>query len=114
MLKLFEERERRIEGAKNEARQMYADADAKMAKYEEELGDVKRKAGEERDRLRAEGQKKEQAILAKVRTETNAMVEEGKAKIAKDGVALRTELTATAQGLARDIAGRVLGREVQP
>jgi F-type H+-transporting ATPase subunit b len=114
MLQLFEERERRIDGAKKDARQMYADADAKMAKYDEELLGVKRAAGEERDALRAEGLRREAVILAKVRTETNVMLEEGKAKIAKEAEGLRTELTATAQSLAREMASRVLGREVQP
>ena len=112
MLRLFEERERRIEGAKNEAREMYKEADEKFAKYEAELVGVKREAGEERDKLRADGQRREQAILAKVRAETNALLEEGKAKIAKDGEGLRKELDATSQALAREIASRVLGREV--
>jgi len=114
MLRLFEERERRIDGAKKDARQMYADADAKMAKYEEELLTVKRQAGEERDKLRAEGVRREQAILSKVRTETNATLEEGKKKIGQEADALRKELSVTAQTLAREIASRVLGREVQP
>lgn len=113
MLKLFEERERRIDGAKNEAREMYRQADEKTAKYEEELTTVKRQAGEERDKLRAEGQKKEQQILAKVRAETNAMLDEGRKRIADEGAQLRKDLDAAAQALARDIATRVLGREVQ-
>ena len=113
MLRLFEERERRIEGAKNEAREMYQQADQKIARYEEQLTAVKRQAGEERDKLRAEGQRQEQQILAKVRAETNALLEQGKSKIAKDGAALRTELDGVSQTLAREIASRVLGREVQ-
>ena len=112
MLRLFEERERRIDGAKTEAREMFSAADAKIALYEEQLTQVKRQAGEERDKLRAEGQRREQAILAKVRAETNARLEEGKAKIAKEGDALRAELAVTSQTLAREIASRVLGREV--
>jgi F-type H+-transporting ATPase subunit b len=114
MIKLFEEREKRIGGAKDDARQLYADADEKMAKYEEEVLSVKRQAGEERDRIRQEGQKKEQAILAKVREETNTMVDEGRARITKEREALRAELGAVSQQLARDIASRVVGREVQP
>lgn len=113
LLKLFEEREKRIEGAKNEARDMYKEADAKIAKYEEELALVKRAAGEERDKLRAEGQRQEQAILAKVRAETNALLDEGRKKIDGDAAALRTELDAAAQILAREMASSVLGREVQ-
>ena len=112
MLRLFQEREKRIEGAKNEAREMYAEADAKIAKYEEELVGVKRAASEERDKLRAEGQRREQQILAQVRAETNALLTEGKAKIGKEGDSLRKELDLASQQIAREIATRVLGREV--
>ena len=114
MIKLFEEREKRIGGAKDDARQLYASADEKMARYEEEVLRVKQKAGEERDRIRQEGQHQEQAILSKVRTETNTLVDDGRAKIAKEREALRGELGAVSQQLARDIASRVMGREVQP
>jgi F-type H+-transporting ATPase subunit b len=112
MLKLFEERERRIDGAKNEAKAMYAQADAKMAQYETELAKVKRSAGDERDKLRAAGQRREQEILAKVRTETNAMIDDGRAKIAKDATTIRAELDAVSKTVARELASRVLGREV--
>lgn len=114
MITLFEEREKRIGGAKDDARQLYAAADEKMAKYEEEVLVVKRQAGEERDKIRQEGQKKEQAILAKMRDETNSMVDEGRARIAKERETLRAELGTVSTQLARDIASRVVGREVQP
>jgi len=113
MVKLFDERERRIGGSKDDARKLYADADAAMAEYEESVQVVKRQAGDERDKIRQEGQKREQAILAKVRDESNALVDEGRARIAKEREALKTELNAVSTQLARDIAGRVLGREVQ-
>jgi len=114
MIKLFEERERRIGGAKDDARQLYAEADEKMAKYEEEVLLVKRQAGEERDRIRQEGVRKEQAILTKMRDDTNTMVDEGRARIAKERESLKGELGAVSTQLARDIASRVIGREVQP
>ncbi len=114
MLALFEERERRIGGAKDEARQLYAEADAKMAKYEEEVREVKRAAGMERDRIRQEGLRKEQVILAKVRAETNALLDEGRGRIAKERTQLEGELGTLSKTLATDIASRVLGREVKP
>ena len=112
MLKLFEERERRTAGAKDDAKKMYAEADQIVQQYEVELDKVKRQAGDERDKLRAEGLRKEQAILAKVRKETNAMVDEGRSKLAREGAALRTELDASSAELAKEIATRVLGRSV--
>lgn len=114
MLKLFEERERRTGGAKDDARQLYADADEKMAQYEAQVTVVKQKAGEERDRIRQEGQKREQAILARVRTETDAMLHGGRTRIHDEREKLKAELGTLSTQLARDIATRVLGREVQP
>lgn len=114
MLKLFEERERRTGGAKDDARQLYADADEKMAQYEAQVTVVKQKAGDERDRIRQEGQKREQAILTRVRTETDAMLHGGRTRIQDEREKLKTELGTLSTQLARDIAARVLGREVQP
>ncbi|MFI5302426.1 MAG: H(+)-transporting ATPase, partial [Polyangiales bacterium] len=112
MLRLFEERERRIDGAKNEAKAMYAEADAKMAQYERELTKVKQTAGDERDKLRAAGQRREQDILTKVRSETNATIDAGRAKITADAEAIRAELGVVSRSVARELASRVLGREV--
>jgi F-type H+-transporting ATPase subunit b len=113
MLKLFEEREKRIDGAKNEARLMFSEADAKVAEYDKQLAEVKQKASEEREKLRADGQRQEQQILSKVRADTNSIVEEGKAKISVQAEALRVELGAQTQAFAKEIASQVLGREVQ-
>ena len=112
MIRLIDERERRIDGAKDEARQMYADADTKVSEYEEHVLQVKRSAGQERDRLRAEGQQHEQKLLNEARNETNALLEQGKLKIAHEAESLRLELGAQAQQLSYEIASRTLGREV--
>lgn len=112
MIRLIEERERRIDGAKDDARQMYTKADATIAEYEEHVLRVKQQAGEERDRLRIEGQRQEQRILSQARDEADVLLEEGKEKINHEGNALRTELEVKAQQLAYEIASRALGREV--
>src|SRR5262245_43909119 len=70
LLKLFEEREKRIEGAKLEARKMDAKAGELLQRYEGELANVRRKAGLERERLRAEVAKLEAKIMEDARAET--------------------------------------------
>jgi F-type H+-transporting ATPase subunit b len=112
MVRLFEEREKRIDGAKADAKAMYAEADAKMAQYESELTKVKQTAGEDRDKLRAAGQRREAEILSKVRVETNTTIDAGRAKIAADAASIRAELDVVSRSVARDLATRVLGREV--
>lgn len=112
LMKLFEERERRTEGAKVLARKMDEKAGEILQRYEAELETVRRTAAEERERLRAEGTKLEAQILAEGRAEVAQLVEEGRAKLEADRKVLRAELSTRAADIARDIASRVLGREV--
>jgi F-type H+-transporting ATPase subunit b len=112
LLKLFEERERRTEGAKLLARKMDEKAGELLQRYEHELDSVRRAAAEEREKLRAEGAKLEAQILAEGRAEVAKLVEQGRAKLEADRKVLRGELSTRAADIARDIASRVLGREV--
>jgi len=112
LMKLFEERERRTEGAKVVARKMDEKAGDLLQRYEAELEAVRRAASEEREKLRAEGQRLEAQILAEGRAEVAKLIEQGRAKLDVDRRALRTELSTKTGEIARDIASRVLGREV--
>jgi F-type H+-transporting ATPase subunit b len=112
LLKLFEERERRTEGAKLLARRMDEQAGELLLRYEAELEAVRRTAALERERLRTEGAKLEAQILAEARAEVARLVEQGREKLEAERRSLRTELSARAAEIARDIASRVLGREV--
>ena len=113
MLRVFEERERRTEGAKKKARAMDEQAGELLARYEAELDKVRREANTERDRLRAETARIEAQIMAEARAETAKIIEEGKARITVEMAGLRTELETTRPALAAEIASRILGREVK-
>src|SRR5690606_20954416 len=54
VLKVFEEREKRTDGAKTEARHMQEKAGELLRKYEAELDRVNQVAAEEREKVRAE------------------------------------------------------------
>jgi len=112
LLRVFEERERRTEGAKAEARAMDEEAGALLQRYEAELARVRREAGVERERLRAETGKLEAKIMAEARAETAVILSNGKARIAAEVAQLRQELEAQKPALAAQIAGRILDREV--
>lgn len=114
MLKLFEEREKRIDGAKAQARKIDEKSAGALAKYEEEMNKARAAAGVERDRIRAEGIKREQEILAAVRSAAAKTVEEGKRAVLGEAEKARAALRAESGNMARDLASRVLGREVQP
>lgn len=112
LLRVFAERERLTEGAKEEAKAMDAEAGALLQEYEAALGKVRREAGLERERLRAEAAKLEARIMAEARAETAKIIEEGKARIALEVAQLRRELDAQKPEIAAQIAARMLDREV--
>jgi F-type H+-transporting ATPase subunit b len=113
LLKVFEERERRTEGAKQKARVMDERAGELLQRYEAELDKVRREANVERDRLRAETARLEAQIMAEARAETARIIDTGKTRIAAEVGELRKELVASRPALAAEIAERVLGREVK-
>ena len=114
MLKLFEEREKRIDGAKLQARRIDDKSVTALTKYEGEMDKARSAGGVERDRIRVEAMKREQEILATVRAAATKTLEEGKRSAQAEADRVRTTLKNDATTMARELASRVLGREVQP
>ena len=112
MLKLFEEREKRIEGAKVQARKTDEASAGALAKYEAAMAKARTSANAERDKLRAEGVKAENEILGKVRAATATSLEEGRGRMSEEVATARGKLKTDVNVLARELAARVLGREV--
>jgi F-type H+-transporting ATPase subunit b len=112
LMKLFEEREKKIDGAKLQARRMDEKSATALEEYEDAMAKARATAGAERERQRAEGTKEEAEILENVRKKTEKAMEEGRQKIEMDLAAARAELKRDAESLARDVATRILGREV--
>jgi F-type H+-transporting ATPase subunit b len=113
MLKLFEEREKRIDGAKLQARKIDEKSASALTKYETEMAKARSAASADRDKIRAEAVKREQEILASVRAATQKALEDGKRAARTEADRARATLHAEAGTMARDLASRVLGREVQ-
>lgn len=112
LLRVFEEREKRTEGAKKEAREMDAEAGDLGKRYDAALEKVRQEAGRDREKLRGETAALEARIMAEAREESAKILEIGKARIATDVAALRTELDRARPELAAQIASRILDREV--
>jgi F-type H+-transporting ATPase subunit b len=112
LLKLFEEREKRIDGAKKQARSVDKKSAQAEAEFDAEMGKARAAGNAERERLRAEGVKAENEVLAKVRAETAALLENGRKQAAELRDKARAELQADAGSLGRELAKRALGREV--
>jgi F-type H+-transporting ATPase subunit b len=114
LLRLFEEREKRTDGARTEARQMQEKAVELLTKYEAELSRVQQVAAAEREKLRSETLSLEAKILEEARQATVAIVEEGRQRISVEAARIRSDLDTRRQQISSDIANGVLGREVRP
>jgi len=112
MLKLFEEREKKIEGTRHEAQKQDERSAKALAKYENALAKAREAGAAERDVLRAEGTRHEAQTMDRVRATVAKTIEEGRAAIASEAKTARTDLATEANVLGRAIASRALGREV--
>ena len=113
MLRLFEERERRIDGAKLLARKIDQKSANALAEYESEMQKARSSANAEREKIRAEGLKREAEILARVRAETAKTLEDGRKQMKDDMARARAGLDAEMASIAAEFASRALGREVR-
>jgi len=112
MLKLFEDRERRIEGARKRARDIDDKSAGALTAYEAAMTLARAEGNVERERLRAEGVAQETALLSMVRLETLRQTEEGRKVADEETARVRSALGHEVPKIARDLASRVLGREV--
>lgn len=113
LLRLFEERENRTEGAREEARAMQQMAADLLGRYEGELSRVQQVAAAEREKLRGETLRLEGKILEEARVATVKIVDEGRSHLAVETQRLRAALEQQGNQISREIAVRVLGREVE-
>lgn len=101
-----------IEGAREEAAQMEQRAESLGKDYEGRLQAARSKSDDERLRLRAQGQERERELLTQTRSLTQAQLQAARLRIADEGKAAQAQLQQQALPLSRQIASKVLGREV--
>jgi len=112
MMRLFDEREERIDRTIEKARDTDKASAKALAKWEAIMAKAREAGAAERDALRAQGAKKEAEVSAQVRSSTAQTLEQGRATIAAEAKEARAKLEGESVVLGRAIASRVLGREV--
>jgi F-type H+-transporting ATPase subunit b len=113
MLALLEAREVAIDGARDDAKRLEVEVREKQASFEGELRKVRGASSEERDKLRAQGQELERTLLEKVRVETQATLGDARQRLDAEAQTARQRLHAGTPEMAKAIASKILGREVQ-
>jgi F-type H+-transporting ATPase subunit b len=111
-LKLRERRRAGIDGAREEAAQMTAQADAKLADYEKQLAQARNQANEEARKVRLEAAAHEREVTDKARVEAQKATEAAAATMRAQTDAARAQLMPQADAIARQMANKLLGREV--
>lgn len=111
-LALRERRKEATEGARAEADRMSAQAEAKLADYEKQLAAARTRANEEGRKVRAEAIAHEKDVTDQARAAAQKAMDQATAKMKAETDAARLQLLPQANVLARQIAGKLLGREV--
>jgi F-type H+-transporting ATPase subunit b len=111
-LSLRERRKAGIEGARAEAERMSASAEAKLVDYEKKLATARSRANDEGRKVRAEGVAHEKEVTDRARAEAQKAIDAATTKMRADTETARAQLMPQAETLARQIASKLLGREV--
>ena len=111
-LRMRDARDAGMDGARKEAANLSAEADAKLAEYEDKLAGARARAQEERRKIRAEAAKHLDEITGTARAAALEAVEAANAKVKSETASARAELLPKAESLATQIVSKLLGREV--
>jgi F-type H+-transporting ATPase subunit b len=111
-LALRERRKQGIDGARKEAEQMTAQADARLADYEKQLAVARDRAGEEGRKIRLEAANHEREVTEQARASAQKTIDAAQATMRAQTEQARGELLPQAAALARAISSKLLGREV--
>jgi F-type H+-transporting ATPase subunit b len=111
-LQLRARRKAGIEGAREEAERMTAEAEAKFASYEKQIAMARERAGEEGRKIRLEGISHEREVTSAARAQAQKAIDEAAATMRRETEAARAQLMPQAEALSRVISSKLLGREV--
>jgi len=111
-LKMREDRHQGIDGAKDEAKKLSAEADAQLADYEQKLAAARSRANDEQRKIRAEAAAHQSDVTEKARAKAQTTIDVARAKVETEVEAARKELLPQAETIAQNIATKLLGREL--
>ena len=111
-LRVRDERVSRVEGARDQAAQLEAEAAQRLTRVEQALAEARRAGDAEAAKLRLAGQTREQQVLAEAQAAARKLLAEARAKLDATVATERAVLQQQTAGLAREIAEKALGRRL--
>jgi F-type H+-transporting ATPase subunit b len=111
-LRMRDERSAGIEGARDEAARLSAEADARLTRYQNQVEAARVRAQDERRKIRTDAADRQRQVTDRARSDATQVLDEAKARLQKETDAARDQLMPQGQQLAREIAATLLGRKV--
>lgn len=111
-LRVRGERVSRVEGYREEATKMDADAQQRLTRAEAALAEARRAGAGERTVARAEAHTREQTLLAEANAAANRTLADARKRLEEVLAGERAKLNAQAADVAMAAARKILGREV--
>ena len=105
-------RKETIEGSKAKVQDIDEQVQAQIARYDAQLQDARQQGGQERSALRKTGQEEEVRILGEANRSAAERLQTITAQIQDEANSARQSLRGETEALAKEIAGKVLGRAV--
>ncbi|MBE9503171.1 MAG: ATP synthase F0 subunit B [Proteobacteria bacterium] len=112
ILKVMEERGKKISGLEGEAELMGEEVEKKLVGYKARIDEAKEAGNAKRAVFKKEGLDKETEILAAVHDETQKTLSDAKEKISKETETALKKLQDMGREMGRDIAQKALGRSL--
>jgi len=110
--KTFAERTTAIEGGLQAAETKQAEADAKLAELQKQLGDARHEAARIREEAREQGAQIIAEMREQAQAESSRIVEHGKTQLEAERQQAVTSLRAEVGSLATGLAGRIVGESL--
>ena len=105
-------RKETIEGSKAKVQDIDEQVQAQVARYEAQLQEARQQGSQERSALRKTGQEEEVRILGEANRSAAERLQTITAQIQDEANSARQALRGETEALAKEIAGKVLGRAV--
>ena len=112
LLSVLDERGERIEGAQGKAKQLSADADEILGRYESAIESARKDAEVDRRGRLDDARREMVQITGDARSRAEQQVTDARAQLESTLDQARTQLRGESQALAREAASRVLGRSL--
>ena len=109
---ILERRKQEIDSAREGFEEAKRQTESRLAEIEAILDETRREAHEIREQAQTAGRELREAELQAARQDAMAQIDEAKAEIASEVARAKEALASEADGIARSIAERLLGRPV--